>query len=340
MRKTEALLLSLGILTIPLTAEASQVQTFSAREAMTGLAPVINVCPGVGFNLSFLEVKGGITRAWLDDPTQIHVSFDTGDIGKSPAKIIHLKRINKLKFAALPQGKHGTLLSVVTTARQLYRFRVAYGCPSRIDTGIVQGAIAARPRIAPRTPRDPVIPKPAAKVTKSKAKPKSRRNNNSSPERISFANQLVIEGDINNLYGLKSSENSDTESLDQEVSEVPPSPKEPRYEPEQVDELQNARPITTAAPVAKRPKPLVQSKVVKSISEEAKPSPSKVAWHLTRGLHKARVKGEINYGTRTYRQWQSVIARIRRGQDLESAIKRVGAQAKVGAVLLNYGGLK
>lgn len=340
MRKTEALLLSLGILTIPLTAEASQVQTFSAREAMTGLAPVINVCPGVGFNLSFLEVKGGITRAWLDDPTQIHVSFDTGDIGKSPAKIIHLKRINKLKFAALPQGKHGTLLSVVTTARQLYRFRVAYGCPSRIDTGIVQGAIAARPRIAPRTPRDPVIPKPAAKVTKSKAKPKSRKSGNSSLERISFANQLVIEGDINNLYGLKSSENSDTEGLDQEVSEVPPAPQEPRYEPEQVEDLKKAGPITTAAPEAKQLKPVVQPKVVKATPKETKPSPSKVAWHLTRGLHKARVKGEINYGTRTYRQWQSVIARIRRGQDLESAIKRVGAQAKVGAVLLNYGGLQ
>lgn len=331
MRKTEALLLSLGILTIPLTAEASQVQTFSAREAMTGLAPVINVCPGVGFNLSFLEVKGGITRAWLDDPTQVHVSFDTGDIGKSPAKIIHLKRINKLKFAALPQGKHGTLLSVVTTARQLYRFRVAYGCPSQIDTGIVQGSIAARPRIAPRTPKDPVISKPAAKVTKSKAKPKSRKTGNSGQERISFANQLVIEGDINNLYGLPSEE---------EVSEVPPAPQEHHYEPEQVGELQNARPITTAPPEAKRPKPVVQPKVVKSISEETQPSPSKVAWHLTRGLHVARSRGEINYGTRAYRKWQSVIARIRRGQDLESAIKRVGAQAKVGAVLLNYGGLK
>lgn len=329
MKKTEVLLLTLGFLTIPLTAEASTVQRISAQEALTGSAPVINVCPITGYNLSFLEVKGGIVQAKLVDPSRVHVSFDSKEVSKSPAKVVYLRRINQIKFPNLPAGKETepTTLSVLTTNRKLYRFRVAYACPSQIDTGIVQGAIAAKSRIVPK---DPVIPKPAAKVTKFKSKIKSRKSGNSSPESISFANQLVIEGNTNNLYGLPTEE---------QVIEVPPSPKDHRYEPAQTGEVEKSGPITIAAPQAQRPESVVQPKVVKVPPEEAKPSPSKVAWHLTRGLHVAKTKGEINYNTRTYRKWQSVIARVRRGQDLESAIRRVGAQAHVGAVLLNYGGL-
>ena len=144
-----------------------------------------NVCRIQGYNLSFLQVKGGIVHVKLVDPSQTHVSFDVDKPSTStPAKVIYLRQIEQLKFKGLPAAKKGqtTTLSVRTNARKLYRFKVAFGCPSNYDTGIIQGPVATSPRrrrFQPLQPRqletpapiienlDPVVPKPKAKVSKT-----------------------------------------------------------------------------------------------------------------------------------------------------------------------------
>lgn len=303
----ETLLLSLGILAFPITsAHASTVQSISATEAETGTAPILNVCPVQGYNLNFLQLKGGIVQAKLVDPSQTHLTFDVEKPShETPAKVVYLRRIEQLKFQGLPSAKNGqmTTLSVLTTARKLYRFRVAFGCPSKYDTGILNSPIASRRtrRFATPVPterpaaireeqKDPVVPKPKARVSQA-----TRLQPQQPPQPVDIPVPEPKE-----------------EAPEGEGGEVPPLPIETTYVSEQ-----------------QAPKPT-----------EVNLSPSKVAWHINRGLHVAKGKGEINYGTYTYRKWQSVIALVRRGNSLESSIRRANANPKVGAVLLKYGGLK
>lgn len=381
--KSEAFLLSLGILSFPITsAHASTVQNLSASEAETGLSPIINVCPVQGYNLNFLQMKGGIVQAKLVDPSRTHITFDVERPShQTPAKVVYLRHINQLKFNGLPSAKKGqhTTLSVLTTARKLYRFRVAFGCPSRFDTGIVKGPIASARRSrfkrpsAPESPQplpnndnnslDPVVPKPKAKISgarryepaqqplkNSASQPKAQLTPSKGtvqleghPEtiRADFSNQLVIEGNFTSLFGLPTAQEpfpkteakdstQPSDEVNDEVGLVPSAPIEVEYAPghEPPTAQQKNQPAPSQVKLIRQPKPEVEL------------SSSKIAWHLNRGLHIAKNKGEINYGTGTYKKWQSVIALVRRGNSLESAIKRTNTNPKVGATLLSYGGLK
>lgn len=369
--RSEAFLLSLGFLALPLSAEASTVQNLSASEAENGIAPVINVCKIDGYNLSFLKVKGGVVQANLVDPSRTHVSFDVEKpSAQSPAKVVYLRHINPLKFQGLPAAKDGqmTTLSVLTTARKLYRFKVAFNCPSKFDTGIVQGPISSSPRRrrfqqpTRELPRaiedvnqqlDPVVPKPKARALKrrpvniSVPRPCINRNYRKSPKsdakctspnNITFGNQYIVEGETLDLYGLSPQQKatevpvvaepdqSEGEIIDPDVGLVPYVPVENKFAPKESGTRLAARQV---------PRPAIEL------------SSSKLAWHLNRGLHIAKGKGEINYNTFTYRKWQNVIARVRKnGQTIEDAIKveapkgELASYQKVGSVLLNYGGLK
>ena len=134
----------------------------------------------------------------------------------------------------------------------------------------------------------------------------------------------MVKGGTLNLYGL---------TPPQEQTEVAPIEMAAEDDPE-VNLAPPPSSENTIAPkrVAKAPAPV---------------SASKIAWHLNRGLHIAKGKGEINYNTFTYRKWQNVIARVRNhDQTLEDAIKaeapsgKLAEYQKVVSVLLRYGGLK
>ncbi|WP_299414614.1 hypothetical protein [Acaryochloris sp. IP29b_bin.148] len=300
------LLLTTAIILTPLSALAA-VQSISLADATEGIAPTINVCPGKGYNISFLDMPGGVAWAKIDDPSQVHVSFETRQISKSPAQLIHLQRIEQLNFRGIPKAPQ-TLLTVFTTSRQLLRFTVAYTCPNRFDTGIIRGVIATRRPKQRIKSKDPVIAVPKAKLSADPTEPQ-----------VSFSNQYVIEGSFENLYGFQPKEDSQTPS--------------PELDPVPV-------PVPTIEVPAPKPKPTETAKAPVELS------PSKVAWHLTKGLQQANLKGEINYNTYTYRRWQSIIARVRGEQDLPAAIKAVVPRRKLktfqktGVILLRYGGLE
>jgi hypothetical protein len=121
----------------------SPVQRISSSlaQGLTGELPTITVWAGAGANLNLIPTGEIIKKVWLDDPSQITLDFDgpmcmlVGNLGgssceDSAATVIHLRRIQRLKFPNLPRTK-STLLSVITRTssgeRKLYQFRVAYG---------------------------------------------------------------------------------------------------------------------------------------------------------------------------------------------------------------------
>ena len=132
-------LLSIGLLA---PAAQSQIEsTFSSRaQGLNGDIPTIKVWPGAGVNLNFIPTGEKISKVWLDDPSKVTIDFDSplcsGDSCEPGvgATVIHLRRIQGVKFPNLMQGKN-TLLSVITQdgqgQRKLNQFRLvmASGSP-------------------------------------------------------------------------------------------------------------------------------------------------------------------------------------------------------------------
>ena len=108
----------------------------SPAEGRTGSIPTLTVWQGMGLSLNFSGTGEGIVKAWLDDPSRLTLDFDPplcSSQGNSRcgdgATVIHLRRIQPLKFSHLPTTSI-TLLTVVTEAqgtRKVYYFNVGYG---------------------------------------------------------------------------------------------------------------------------------------------------------------------------------------------------------------------
>ena len=127
-----------GVKGIP--AQAQSRVSVSARQAQGETAspsPVIKLWPGYGTNLSFLDTNETIVRVWIDDPSRVALDFDeplcptavaTDCVSGNPA-VIHLRRIQGLRFENLPRAI-GTLLTVITETaggdRKLYQFRIEF----------------------------------------------------------------------------------------------------------------------------------------------------------------------------------------------------------------------
>lgn len=136
-------LLSAGLVNfLPNPAQAdSPVQKVLSSEAqgLNNTLSTITVWAGAGANLNFIPTGEIVKKVWLDDPSQIVLDFDgpmcmqaggEDTCENSAATVVHLRRINTIKFPNLPQTA-STLLSVITQTprgeRKLYQFRVAYG---------------------------------------------------------------------------------------------------------------------------------------------------------------------------------------------------------------------
>lgn len=111
---------------------ASQVQ------GTHGSSVKLTVSPGHGLNINFIPTGEIIRKAWLDDPSQIALSFD-GDLCEwsdnqeqqctnAGASVIHLRKIEPIKFPNLPRSTDGsTLLTVIThgaAGSKLYQFQI------------------------------------------------------------------------------------------------------------------------------------------------------------------------------------------------------------------------
>lgn len=368
------------------SAQAGLVQFIDADQAASGKAPRINVCgEGGGFNLSMLDMPGLIAGGWLDDKSRVSIDFDS-DINSSPAKIVHLKRIDQIDFPGQP-ATDTTLLSIHTTTGKLLRFEIGYTCPNNYDTGIVIGSDEVKKAKRDRAPRKTQpLSKGGSKEqgktnpTKSRIEPNKRgpepndetdwllpteqylfELSSKGPTWSPYLQKTVDEGplvvpdlgvdDLRQPEDVASA-SDDSEfirSLDkgiEEFGDVPSAPAKQDFAPEEQTDL-GLEPLPETTAKVERPQPERENQQVKAMTSSSiqELGPSKMAWYLSRGLFNASLKGHINRGTTAHLLWNSIIARVRGGQDLTTAIKHVAPIGeisdfqRVGVNLLRMGGL-
>lgn len=139
-----------------LEAFAQTVRTVSLEQAQgrTSEPVTIPLAAGTGVNISFIGTNATIEKAWLDNPSWLTLDSDgclvsaamaaassqpsrntSGQRARevtcsAPSYVLHLRRINDLKFPGLPTTNH-TTLSVITRnqdgARQISVFRLVRG---------------------------------------------------------------------------------------------------------------------------------------------------------------------------------------------------------------------
>lgn len=131
------LLLAVGISIFAIGAMSpAQAQTRSDRLHPTisttqkGSLTTIELHAGHGVSLDFRPTRETIRKAWLDDPSQVTLDFDDANCQSAnrqnscTASVIHLRRIQRLKFPNLPAT--ATTLLTVMSDRNLYTFRLTF----------------------------------------------------------------------------------------------------------------------------------------------------------------------------------------------------------------------
>lgn len=126
----------------PSSVFASNRTIFAATASGTnGAIVILEVSPGLGLNINLIPTGEIVKKAWIDDPSQITLSFD-GEMctpsnneqqqectSSNGATVVHLRQIKPIKFSALPRNRTGlTLLTLVAegaSGRKLYQFKVA-----------------------------------------------------------------------------------------------------------------------------------------------------------------------------------------------------------------------
>ncbi|MCY6494247.1 hypothetical protein [Leptolyngbya sp. GGD] len=137
---SSALMLCVPSVFLVQIANATVVRNVSSDQAqgIVGEAISLDVSPGVGLNISFIQTGELVKKAWIDDPSRITLSFDgtlcqTISQGQEcdsdqGASVVHLRQIRPIQFPDLPRSNaNGTLLTLITEGsegRKLYQFRV------------------------------------------------------------------------------------------------------------------------------------------------------------------------------------------------------------------------
>ncbi len=107
--------------------------TVAEATGKAGRIPTLSLIPGYGLNISFINTQEIIEKVWLDNPQFVTLDVDGCLAGISKqtcsqpgATVIHLRRIEELDIAGLPQT-NSTLLTVITSSkkeRRIYTFRL------------------------------------------------------------------------------------------------------------------------------------------------------------------------------------------------------------------------
>lgn len=97
--------------------------------------PLIELSPGYGVNISFINSGEIIEKVWLDNPTFVSLDVDgclsglRRECKSMGATVLHLRRIKPLNLPQLPKT-NSSLLTVVArgkSGRRVYVFRVTMG---------------------------------------------------------------------------------------------------------------------------------------------------------------------------------------------------------------------
>lgn len=83
----------------------------------------LEISPGDSLTISFLHTSETIQSAWLDDPKRLYLEFDN----KEKPQVIYLRPIDYTAIENLPTNGTSTLLTVITSSKGIYQFRIVYG---------------------------------------------------------------------------------------------------------------------------------------------------------------------------------------------------------------------
>lgn len=110
----------------------------SQAQGLNGKLVSLQVGKGHGLNANFIPTGESIEKVWIDDQSQVGVSFDgnlcqwtsdkQAECADASASVIHLRQTKLINFPDLPRSQNGsTLLSAITqgdSGRKLYQFQV------------------------------------------------------------------------------------------------------------------------------------------------------------------------------------------------------------------------
>jgi hypothetical protein len=290
------------------TLGSNYIRSFEAQGIEDGNYPVLTVWSGSGLTLDFTSLTGEFVKSiWLDDPSKLVLDY-AGELCSLPCrggvKIIHLKRVTGLHFPNLPSTAKTTLtvVTVSSSGDKVYKFILGYGSgtPQYFTVNVTPRQQISRPAVNQRLP--PHSPLEVSPVPK-----------NSSNALQSFINLGQSVENNSSLRERKEEEN---------VASAANS------------EIKTTSVVTNDASVESE-KPQLTS-VTNTVEEEA-PNSRQIANYIVRGLIVAAQKKQINYGTRTYRQVQSAVRALRRGNNLTQAVQISQVKLSVLEQLIAWG---
>lgn len=146
----------IGTIQYPTQAQQSirQISINQARGENGAQIPILEISPIYGLNISFIRTGETIRKVWLGDPSRIVIDFDSPlasidsqDQARNPASaggasIIRLRQLARplalnLNLPEAARSSNETSLTIVTVSssgRKLYQFRLALANRSRYST--------------------------------------------------------------------------------------------------------------------------------------------------------------------------------------------------------------
>jgi hypothetical protein len=103
---------------------------------------------GHGTTINFRGTDEKVQRVWLDDPSQVTVDFDDVNC-RTPdkpcsAQVIHLRRIQRLKFQDLPITSTTSL--TIVTDKSIHQFQLSFPSGKQSKGAIVNVTSPMKPR--------------------------------------------------------------------------------------------------------------------------------------------------------------------------------------------------
>jgi hypothetical protein len=308
MQRTASVTVSLIVLFCNSAAAQPGCVVFSSQaQGLNGKLVSLQVGKGHGLNANFIPTGEFIEKVWIDDQSQVGVSFDgnlcqwTSDkqamCANASASVIHLRQTKLINFPDLPRSQNGsTLLSAITqgeSGRKLYQFKV---------TPVRNAPACSSITILPDPQRfDPLLP---ASVSQSN-QPNGTLNQQ-------WQSQAVVPTII-----------PSTNNSNQALRGFTPLTSSPGTS-------NQAAPASTNTP----------SIVPTTEATPAIPSATKAisnASAATRGLVIAKRTGQIKLNTTMWKKTQSAIVLLRRGMKPDDAANRANVPLPLLTQLIIWG---
>jgi hypothetical protein len=374
MKCLTALTLVLG-LSFPSSALAATVRTIFASQAQgSNSSPVmLEVSPGLGLNINLIPTEETIKKAWIDDPSRIALSFDSSlcqsfsehqqECQSQGATVVHLRQIKPINFTALPRSATGvTLLTLVTQGaggRKLYQFKL------RPTTGEPKFTTLT---IVPDPQKLTPIPEQTSSVTSSSQSQPLRSNSqeaaNTKPTEVQSFTQSVPSGTtppsrwqvVQSIPANPQTQSTATKpspTATSTPSAIAPAPEPPSILPspptdKQIEQQASNSSSTTERPLARisvnTPKlPPERTSLKQTVATSPTPATTVSQQAISdinairAGLQVARNKKQINFGTTKWKQAQSALLWLSRGESRESAARKSGLPMPILTQLIRWG---